>query len=104
MAAAKSKPDLVEAHNQLASMYMSLQQYDRAIKECRTTLQYDPANETAMYHLVISLRHSGQNDELPALVKRLSELHQESLKSETDRKRYRLVEEGSPTPQPDGGH
>ena len=104
LAAAKSKPDLVEAHNQLASMYMSLQQYDRAIKECRTTLQYDPANETAMYHLVISLRHSGRNDELPQLVKRLSELHQESLQNETDRKRYRLVEEGSPTPQPDGGH
>jgi len=104
LAAAKSRPDLVEAHNELASMYMSLNLYEQAIKECRTALQYDPANETAMYHLVISLRHSGHNDELPPLVKRLSEIHQESLRQETDRKRYRLVEEKLPAPQPDGGH
>jgi tetratricopeptide (TPR) repeat protein len=104
LAAAKSKPDLVEAHNQLASMYMSLNLYERAIKECRTALQYNPSNETAMYHLIISLRHSGHNDALPLLVKRLSEIQQESLRQETDRKRYRLVEEGSPAPQPDGGH
>jgi tetratricopeptide (TPR) repeat protein len=103
MIAAKRKPDLVEAHNQLASMYMTLAQYDRAIRECRTALQYDPANESAMYHLIISLRHSGHNDELPPLVKRLAEMHQESLRHETDRKRFRLVVEGAPTPRTDGG-
>jgi tetratricopeptide (TPR) repeat protein len=102
--AAKKKPDLVEAHNQLASMYMSLNQYDQASKECRTVLQYDASNETAMFHLIISLRHSGHNDQLPPLVKRLSELHQESLHRETERKRYRLIEQASPTAQPDGGH
>jgi tetratricopeptide (TPR) repeat protein len=102
MIAAKSKPDLVDAHNLLASMYMSLNQYDRAITECRTALQYDPANESAMYHLIISLRHSGHNDELPPLVKRLSELHRESLRHETDRKRFRLVVAGKPTPGTDG--
>ena len=100
LAAAKTKPDLVEAHNQLASMYMSLNQYDRAIKECKTTLQYDPSNEAAMYHLIISMRHSGHQDDLQPLVKRLSELHQESLRHETDRKRYQLFEEGSPAAQP----
>jgi tetratricopeptide (TPR) repeat protein len=104
LAAAKIKPDLVEAHNQLASMYMGLNQYDRAINECKTSLQYDPSNETAMYHLIISMRHSGRQDDLQPLVKRLSELHQESLRHETDRKRYQLVEEGSPTAKPDGGN
>lgn len=105
LAAARTKPGLVDAHNELASMYMSLNQYDRAIQECRTALQYDPSNETAMYHLVISMRHSGQsNDELQPLVKRLAEMHQESLRHETDRKRFRLVEEGAPTAQPDAGH
>jgi tetratricopeptide (TPR) repeat protein len=105
LGAAKSKPDLVDAHNELASMYMSLNQYERAIKECKIALQYDPSNETAMYHLVISLRHSGHsNDELQPLVKRLAEMHQESLRHEADRKRFRLVEEASPAAQPDGGH
>jgi tetratricopeptide (TPR) repeat protein len=102
--ALKSKPDFVEAHNLLASMYMTLNQYDQAVKECRTALQLNPSNESAMYHLIISLRHSGHNDELPPLVKRLAELHQESLKRETDRKRFRLVVEGAPAPSTDGGH
>ena len=104
LAAVKARPNLVEAHNELASMYMSLKQYDRAISECRTALRYDPSNEAAMYHLIISMRHSGHQDDLAPLVKRLSELHQESLQHETARKRYRLVEEPSPTPQPDGEH
>jgi hypothetical protein len=51
-----------------------------------------------MYHLIISLRHSGQNDELPPLVKRLAELHKESLRHESERKSFRLVVEGSPAP------
>ncbi len=96
MAAARSKPDLVDAHNELANMFMNLNQYDKAVKECRIALQYDPSNETAMYHLIISLRHSGHQDDLQPLVKRLSELHQESLRNETDRKRYRLMEEEPP--------
>jgi hypothetical protein len=51
------------------------------------------------------MRHTGRSaDELQPLVKRLAEMHKESLQNETDRKRYRLVEEGSPTAQPDGGH
>jgi tetratricopeptide (TPR) repeat protein len=98
LAAAKIKPDLVEAHNELASMYGRLKQYDLAIKECRTALQYDPSNETAMYHLLISLRRSGQTtDELQPLVKRLAELHRESLRQETDRKKFRLIEPGEQT-------
>ena len=103
MIATKSKPDLVDAHNLLASMYMSLGQYDRAVTECRTALQYDPANESAMYRLIMSLRHTGHNDELPPLVKRLAELHQESARHETDRKRFRLVVEGTSASQTDGG-
>ena len=103
--AAKKKPDLVDAHNQLASMYMSLSQYDAAVKECKTALKYDPANETALYHLILSLRHSGEKGEqLQPLVKRLAELHQQSLKRETDRKRFRLVESSPPAAQPGGGH
>jgi tetratricopeptide (TPR) repeat protein len=104
-AAARLKPDLVEAHDQLAGMYMNLARFDEAIRECRIALQYDPSNETAMYHLVISERRAGRNkEELQPLIKRLAELHQESLRRETDRKRYRLVEgTGSPA-QMDAGH
>jgi tetratricopeptide (TPR) repeat protein len=102
-AAARSKPDLTAAHDLLATIYMSLKQYDRAIKECRLSLGYDPSDEAAMYHLVISLRCSGHNDELPPLVKRLAEMQKESLQRETEHKRFRLVEQQPPGAPPGGG-
>lgn len=95
--AVQLKPDLVGAHDLLAKMYLSIGQYDRAVEECHVALQYAPADETATYHLVIALRHMGQKDELQALVKRLSQLHQDSLKKETERKRFQLeVRQGPP--------
>lgn len=100
--AAKIKPDLVGAHSELASMYMNLGQYNNAVKECRIALHYDPSNETALYHLIVSLRHTGETSEaLKPLVKHLAELHQQSLQRETDRKKFRLVE--SPMPGPGSG-
>jgi tetratricopeptide (TPR) repeat protein len=102
--AAQRKPDLVDAHNLLASIYMSLNEYDRAIKESKVALQYDPSNETALYRLILAMRHSGHSDDLQPLVKRLSELHQESMRHETDLKKYRLVEPGAAGAPPDGGH
>jgi len=91
------KPELVSARNLIASMHMHAGQYEKAIEQCRAALQYAPNDETATYHLLISLRHVGKKDELQPLVKRLAELHQQSLQDETDRKRYTLVEQ-LPTP------
>ena len=87
------KPDLVSARNLMASIHMQAGQYEKAIEQCRAALQYAPNDETATYHLLISLRHVGKKDELQPLVKRLAELHQRSLQDETDRKRYTLVEQ-----------
>ena len=87
------KPDLVSARDLMASIYMRAGQYEKAIEQCRAALQYAPNDEAAIYHLIISLRHAGKKDELQPLVKRLAELHQQSLKNETDRKRYTLVEQ-----------
>ena len=57
-----------------------------------------------MYHLMISMRHTGHSaDELSPMVKRLAEIHKESLQQETDRKRFRLVEDGASSAKPDGG-
>jgi tetratricopeptide (TPR) repeat protein len=92
----KLKPDHVGSRDLLASMYMRTGQYDVAIEQCKIALKYSPSDESAMYHLIISMRHIGHSDDLKPLVERLAELHQKSLQRETDRKRYRLVV--GPTP------
>lgn len=93
--ALEASPDLPGARDLLASIYMHSSRYDLAAEQCRLVLQHDPNDETALYHLVISLRHTGHNDELPPLVKHLAELHENSRKQESDRKRFRLVEPGN---------
>jgi hypothetical protein len=72
---------------------MSSGQYDMAIELCRLALSYSPDDRTAIYHLIVALRHSGQDahrEEIQALAKRLSDLQQSSLKKETDMKRFKL--------------
>jgi tetratricopeptide (TPR) repeat protein len=96
--AIRTKPDLVDARDVLASMYMSSGRYDLAIEQSRQALQVVPTDETAAYHLLVSLRHTGQRDEVPGLVKRISELHQQSLQKEVNRKKYRLVATEHETP------
>jgi tetratricopeptide (TPR) repeat protein len=94
--ALKLKPDFPEARNLLASLYMRTGQYGPAIEQCRIVLKEDPSDESATYHLIIALRRSGENgqkDEVPSLVKRLAELQQTSLHNETERNRYKLVEQ-----------
>jgi tetratricopeptide (TPR) repeat protein len=99
--AVKLKPDLVTARDTLASVYLHSRQYNLAIEQCRLALKYSPSDEAAAYHLLIALRHSGQSDSpaIKALVKQLSEMHQTSMKQESDRKRYRLVEQDGPPEQ-----
>jgi tetratricopeptide (TPR) repeat protein len=94
--AVKLKPDLVDARDILANIYTRTGQYDLAIEQSRLALQYSPSDRIAIYHLILALRHSGQKeqrDEIQALVKRLADLQQSARELETEKKRYKLVEE-----------
>jgi tetratricopeptide (TPR) repeat protein len=94
--AVRLKPDFVEARNLLANLYIHSNRYDAAIEQSRSALQYDPSNETAMFHLILALRRAGkggENDEIQALAKRLSELQQASSHKEIEVNRYKLVEQ-----------
>jgi tetratricopeptide (TPR) repeat protein len=99
--AVKLKPDFVEARNLLANMYIHSNQYDAAVEQSRLVLQYDPSNESAMFHLILALRRSGkggENGELQRLSKRLSDLQQASSRKEIELNRYKLVEQQSAPP------
>jgi tetratricopeptide (TPR) repeat protein len=96
LTAVKLKPDFVEARDILASIYTRTGQYNLAIEQCRLALKDSPTDRIAIYHLIVALRHSseaGQREEIEALVKRLSDLQQTSRQLETDRKRFKLVEQ-----------
>ncbi len=97
--AVKLKPDMTEARDLLASMYTDSAQYNLAIEQCRLALQANPGDQTAIYHLIVALRHAGSDEqraEIPTLVKRLAELQKVSRQQETDRKRFKLETQGAP--------
>jgi tetratricopeptide (TPR) repeat protein len=94
-AAITLKPDLNEARDLLADIDIASSRYSDAEQQSRTALQNDPSDQTAVYHLIIALRHNHQEtaaSEIPALVKRLSALQQQSLDQETARKHFSLTE------------
>lgn len=96
LAAVRLKPDFVEARDLLASLYLGSGQYRLAIEQCQLALQYAPTDQSALYHLIMALRHSGesgQREKIQALVKRLSESQQASRQQDTDKKRFKLVEQ-----------
>jgi tetratricopeptide (TPR) repeat protein len=99
--ALRLKPDLVEARDLLASIYTRSGQYSLALEQCRLALQYSPSDTTAIYHLIVALRHSGQigqRDEIQALVKRLSGLQAASRQQQTDKKRFQIIEQQAVSP------
>jgi tetratricopeptide (TPR) repeat protein len=94
-AAIALKPDLNEARDLLADIDIASSRYSDAEQQSRTALQNDASDQTAIYHLIVALRHNHQENaasEIPALVKRLSVLQQQSLDQETARKHFSLIE------------
>lgn len=94
--AVKIQPDMTEARDLLAIMYTDKNQFGPAMEQCRLALKSDPDDQTAIYHLILALRHSQKPQdraEASALVKRLSELQKVGRQKETNRKRFKLVEQ-----------
>ncbi|HLJ77378.1 MAG TPA: tetratricopeptide repeat protein [Acidobacteriaceae bacterium] len=84
-------PSLTAAHNVLAKHYLDAGQDAPAAKECRLALDRNPADQTALYHLVMALRKTNQQSEIPDLLKRLARARQDAARQESERNRYKLV-------------
>jgi tetratricopeptide (TPR) repeat protein len=96
LAAVKLKPAFVEAHDLLASLYISSEQFGLARRQSELALKYNPIDEAAIYHLIVALRHSSSpadREQLRVLAKRLAEAQQLQRKKDVDRKRFKLVED-----------
>jgi Flp pilus assembly protein TadD len=85
------QPSLSAAHNVLAKFYLESGQVALAVKECRLVLQSSPSDQTALYHLVLALRKTKDQAEIPELLKRLAKARQEATQEEANRNRYKLV-------------
>lgn len=85
------QPSLTAAHNVLAKYYLDSGQNGLAAKECRMVLERDPSDQSALYHLVIALRKTDNQAEIPDLLKRLAKARQEATRLEGERNRYKLV-------------
>lgn len=90
------QPTLASSHAVLAKLYMQAEQYQAAIEQCRKALSIDPKDQTAVYRLIQALRKTGQQKEIPDLLKRLAQLREEATKEERERYRYKLLEDESP--------
>jgi tetratricopeptide (TPR) repeat protein len=85
------QPSLTAAHNLLAKYYLDAGENALAAQECRIVLQQSPSDQSALYHLVIALRKSGNQGEIPELLKRLAKARQDATRQEGERNRYKLV-------------
>jgi tetratricopeptide (TPR) repeat protein len=87
------QPTLSGARTVLAKLYLQEGKYPEAIEQCRKALERDPKDQTALYHLIQALRKTGQNRELPDLLKQLALLRKQAAREESERNQYKLVEE-----------
>jgi tetratricopeptide (TPR) repeat protein len=95
--AVRLKPDFVLARDVLGNLYLKSGQIAKATEQCRLALQENPSDQVALYHLLQALRKGNDpRGEIPALVKRLAALREESQKREGSTIKYKLYEPGSP--------
>jgi len=88
-------PSLASAYDALAKLYQSAGNTNESIQQCRNALHYDPKDQTALYRLIMMLRKTDKQDEIPRLLKRLAELRQEATRKEAEENRYKLIIEPS---------
>jgi tetratricopeptide (TPR) repeat protein len=85
------QPGLGPARGVLAKLYFQAGRYRESIQQCRRALAIDPDDQAALYRLIQALRKSGQQAEIPALLKRLAAVRERAAQQEREKYRYRLV-------------
>ena len=89
--AVQLNPDLAVAHDVLAGLYLDSGRIPMAVQQSRLALRADPSDRTALNHLILALRRSGDTDAIPPLLKRYASLREQAAKQEGRDRRFRLV-------------
>jgi tetratricopeptide (TPR) repeat protein len=93
------QPTLASARSVLAKLYLQAGQNQQAVEQCRKALERDPKDQTSLYRLIQALRKTGNQAEIPDLLKRLALLREQTAKEDRERYRYKLIE-GDAQPNP----
>ena len=91
--AAELQPGMTDAEDLVAKLDLQAGNNQRAVDESRAALKRNPDDQSALYHLIVGLRRTGQKDELPPLLQRLAELRRNATREEGERNRYKLIEQ-----------
>lgn len=91
--AIKLDPKLTAAHDLLAALYLQDGHTQLAISHSESALAADPKDQQALYHLILALRKTDRKEEIPALLRRLTELRTAEQTEGAQKKRYQLYEE-----------
>jgi tetratricopeptide (TPR) repeat protein len=90
--AVELQPSLGVAHAVLGKLYLQAEQYKDTASECRKALESDPNDQQSVYHLIQALRKTGDNAEIPTLLKRFASLREQEQQKDKERYKYKLVD------------
>lgn len=90
--AVKLNPQFILAHDTLAGRYLKANRLQLAECHAREALRLMPSDQIALYHLIQTLRKSGDNQELPDLIKRLAQVRSDAREKEAEQNRYKIFE------------
>lgn len=90
--AVRLNPQFVLAHDTLAGLYLKENRLQAAEHHAREALRLMPSDQIALYHLIQTLRKTGDNKELPDLVKGLAQLRSDAREKEAKQNRYKIFE------------
>jgi tetratricopeptide (TPR) repeat protein len=85
-------PRVALAHNLLGSLYLRQGSSALAIEQFEAALKTDPANQEALYHLILAVRKTDRKNEIPALTKQLADLRAAAGERESHIIHYKLAE------------
>lgn len=67
----KLDPKLADAHDLLAGLYLQSGEINSSIEESEAALKIDPADQHAVYHMILALRNTDRKGEIPEWTRRL---------------------------------
>jgi tetratricopeptide (TPR) repeat protein len=83
---------MIAPHNLLASIYLQEGHPELATEESRAALKLDPDDQSALYHLILSLRKTRDKDQIAPLLRQLAAARTAVQNEQIRNKRFQLQE------------